>query len=140
MPDDLELAPGNYVLDTHAIFALLQREVGYEIVASLVERAADDVALSLSVINFGEIAYITQREQGKDRSTQILDDVRRLPIALYECTEARVLASANIKAQYAVSYADAFAIALAQELGATLVSGDPEMKSVEPLVTICCIR
>ncbi|MBI5051707.1 MAG: type II toxin-antitoxin system VapC family toxin [Chloroflexi bacterium] len=140
MPDDLELPPGNYVLDTHAIFALLQKEAGYEIVASLIERAADDVTLFLSIINFGEIAYITQREQGKDRSAQILADVRRLPIALYESTETRVLASANIKAQYAVSYADAFAIALAQELGATLVSGDPEMKSIEPLVKICWIR
>ncbi|MCS7178592.1 MAG: hypothetical protein RML46_03515 [Anaerolineae bacterium] len=38
-----------------------------------------------------------------------------------------LLAAAGIKMRYPMAYADAFAAALAQELGATLVSGDPEL-------------
>ena len=49
---------------------------------------------------------------------------------------ARVLAAAQIKTQYPISYADAFAVALAQELNATIVTGDPEFKQVESIVTL----
>ncbi|HEX16514.1 MAG TPA: type II toxin-antitoxin system VapC family toxin [Deltaproteobacteria bacterium] len=47
-----------------------------------------------------------------------------------------VLAAAHIKAQYAVAYADAFSVSLAQELGATVVTADPEFKRVASLVDI----
>jgi hypothetical protein len=38
-----------------------------------------------------------------------------------------------IKAQYAISYADAFVVALAQELQAKIVTANPEFKKVESL-------
>ena len=38
---------------------------------------------------------------------------------------------AHIKAHYPVSYADAFAVALAQEMDGPVVTGDPEFKRVE---------
>jgi predicted nucleic acid-binding protein len=95
-----------------------------------------DVTLHLSLINFGEIAYIAERERGPEQAAQILADVRRLPIALYEPTETRVLAAAHIKAQHAVSYADAFALALAQELNGTVVTGDPEIRAAHGLVSV----
>jgi predicted nucleic acid-binding protein len=44
---------------------------------------------------------------------------------------ATVLAAAHVKARYSVSYADAFAVATAQEYHATVVTGDPEF---HPLV------
>lgn len=125
MPDAPDIPSGSYVLDTHALFAFLQVEAGEALVAGLIERTATDVVLYLSLINFGEIAYITEREEGVEKSAEILADIRRLPLVLCEVTEPRVLAAARIKAGHAVSYADAFAIALAQELKATLVTGDP---------------
>lgn len=42
----------------------------------------------------------------------------------------------HIKAHYRLSYADAFAVALAQKLDAVVVTGDPELKSVEELAHI----
>lgn len=129
-----EIQPGVYVLDTHALFAFLQKEAGAELVAALIERAAVDVTLHLSLINFGEIAYIAERERGSEQAAQILTDIRRMPLTLHDASEARVLAAAHIKAHHAVSYADAFAMALAQELNATLVTGDPEIRAVQSLV------
>ncbi len=46
------------------------------------------------------------------------------------------MAAARIKAEHPLSYADAFAAALAQELGASLVMGDPEFKTVESTVNV----
>jgi ribonuclease VapC len=66
----------------------------------------------------------------------MLRDLRALPIALDLASEARILAAARIKAQYPLSYADAFVVALAQELGATVVTGDPEFKNVAAIVNV----
>lgn len=63
-------------------------------------------------------------------------DIRRLPILLSGVNEQRVLAAAHIKAHYPLSYADALAVALAQELDARVVTGDSEFKAVESLVPV----
>lgn len=90
----------------------------------------------MSLINLGETYYLMRREQGIKQADEMLGDVRDLPIALYDATEARVFAAARIKAQYPLSYADAFAISLAQELNAVLVTGDPEFRKVESEIEI----
>jgi ribonuclease VapC len=47
-----------------------------------------------------------------------------------------VFEAAHLKARYPISYADAFAAALAKRNGAHLMTGDPEFKAVEPEVAI----
>jgi len=53
-----------------------------------------------------------------------------------EITEDRILAAAHVKANHAISYADAFAVALAQELDATVITGDPEIQTLGGLVRV----
>jgi ribonuclease VapC len=57
--------------------------------------------------------------------------IRQLPIEILPVDEQTVLAAAHIRANYAVSYADAFAIAGAQEVGGIMITGDPEFRAVE---------
>ena len=126
-----------YVLDSFAILAYFQAEPGGRKVKELLKQAkAEDSVTSMSLINLGEVIYNTGRKLGEDRAKEILDDIMLLPIQLAEVTRARVLAAAQIKTQYPISYADAFAVSLAQELNATIVTGDPEFKKVEHLVEI----
>ena len=129
-----------YVLDSYALFAYFGDEEGADIVADLIKRTAEDVSLFLSLINFGEVAYITEREKGTRRAVELLEDIRRLPITLSRIDEQRVLAAAHVKAHHPVSYADAFAIALSDELGATVVTGDPEFNKVESVVSVLWLR
>lgn len=127
----------SYVLDSFAILAYFQAEPGGTKVKELLKQAkAGDSVTSLSLINLGEVIYNTSRKLGNDRAREILDDIMLLPIQLAEVTMARLLATAQIKTQYPISYADAFAVALAQELNATVVTGDPEFKQVESIVTL----
>ncbi|MFH2074539.1 MAG: PIN domain-containing protein, partial [Pseudomonadota bacterium] len=51
-----------------------------------------------------------------------------LPVGLVDATKERVLSAARVKAQYPVSYADAFVVATAIEFTATIITGDPEFK------------
>jgi predicted nucleic acid-binding protein len=129
-----------YVLDSYALFAYFGDEEGADIAADLIKRTVEDVSLFLSLINFGEVAYITEREKGTEQAVELLEDIRRLPITLSRIDEERVSAAAHIKAHYPVSYADAFAIALAQEFGAAVVTGDPEFKKMESVVPVLWLR
>jgi ribonuclease VapC len=44
--------------------------------------------------------------------------------------------AAEIKAEYAISYADCFAVATAIRHNATILTGDPEFKKTEKLVKV----
>lgn len=125
-----------YVLDSFAILAYLEGEPGARLVVDLLKCAGREVVIFMSLINFGEVAYIAERERGAQQAAAILQDIRSQPIRLAGVNERRVLAAAHVKAQYPLSYADAFAVALAQELGATVVTGDPEFKSVDSIVPV----
>lgn len=122
----------SYVLDTFALVSHFRAEAGGEKVKGLLKQAEDgETFLAMSLINVGELAYTIGRRQGREKARAVLEDLRSFPITFYEATEERVLASAWLKAEYPISYADAFAASLAQELNATLVTGDPEFKAIK---------
>ncbi len=126
-----------YVLDSFALLAYFQAEPAGPAVRALFEDARDSrAALHASLINVGEMYYIMHRHQGRDRAEEMVRDLRALPIGLSPATEERIMAAARIKAEHPLSYADAFAAALAKELGASLVTGDPEFKTVESTVNV----
>jgi len=66
----------------------------------------------------------------------MLDDIKELPVRVEEASPARILAAAEIKADFPLSYADAFAVALGVELGMPVVTGDREFIAAQSLVRI----
>jgi ribonuclease VapC len=126
-----------YVLDSFALLAFFADEPGRQPVTSVLRDAeAQEADVYLSTVNYGEFAYIAERRRGVQSTRAAIAAVDQLPIMLVAADRALALSAAHIKAQYPVSYADAFAIALAQEVEGTLLTGDPEFRAVEYLVTI----
>ena len=130
----------SYVLDSFAVLAYFQAEPGGAKVKDLLKKASSGKVLAfISVRNLGEISYITERKLGRDAAENTIDDIFRLPIHAAEASMDRVLAAAHVKARYAISYADAFVVSLAQELKGTVMTADPEFKKVESLADILWI-
>jgi predicted nucleic acid-binding protein len=126
-----------YVLDSYALLAYLQNEAAAQRVESLLDRAVEGSALiHMSLLNLGEIAYLIERRHGTDQCERTLNALGAFPIAFENVTLDRILAAAHIKARHAISYADAFAAALAQEMDAAIVTGDPEFEQVESFIDI----
>jgi predicted nucleic acid-binding protein len=126
-----------FVLDTFAVLAYLQDEP----VASRVEKLLENAhkgknRLILSIINLGELLYITERRGGVVKAQDALALIRQLPIDVLPADEQTVFAAAHIKANHAISYADSFAVAIAMQEDAVILTGDPEFQSVETLVQI----
>ncbi len=129
--------PVRFVLDSFALLAFLEGEQGVERVKEILKDAEKGgTVVFLSWINLGEVLYITEREQGLQQAREALAYVQSLPIQMLEVTPQDVLEAAHIKATHRLSYADAFVVAAAQLQGATVVTGDPEFKSVEALIQV----
>lgn len=126
-----------YLLDSHALLAFFEKEAGGEHVRDLLLQAEEKlITLHLSLINWGEILYITKRGKGKEASEDILSRIEAFPISIEPVSQEVVKAAAEIKAEHPIAYADAFAAATAQRLQMPIVTGDPEFKRLGTLVQI----
>jgi predicted nucleic acid-binding protein len=127
------------VLDSYALLAYLEGESARPRVKELLLSAeSEECSVYLSLINLGEVLYITERERDRISALRVLAAIDQLPIHISPVSRATVLAAAHIKARYAVSYADAFAVVTAQEHNGVLLAGDPEFRAVaaDRLITV----
>nr|QNO54346.1 hypothetical protein DIMBOPOO_00018 [Methanosarcinales archaeon ANME-1 ERB7] len=121
-----------YVLDSFAILAYLTEEEGADVVEDLLNKAKNgEVRLYLNYVNLGEVYYITIREEEVNEANESIALVKRLPIEFVQVDERIALIAGRVKATYSVSYADAFVVATAIMKEATIVTGDPEFKSID---------
>jgi ribonuclease VapC len=126
-----------FVLDTFAMLAYLRDEPAAPRVQRVLEDCQNNRCRScISLINLGEVLYITERRGGLTRAQDALALIQSLPIEIVSADEQNVFSAAHIKANYPISYADSFAVAAALERSGIVITGDPEFKDVEQVVTI----
>ena len=123
-----------FCLDAFAWLAWLQDEPGAAVVQQCLDESDRGHAECVtSIINLGEAYYRLIRVQRRDEAESLWRMAlrRTLPVAVKEATRRRVRRAAELKANHAIAYADAFAVATALEFRATLLTGDPEIKPLE---------
>jgi ribonuclease VapC len=125
------------VLDSWSVLAFLQGETQAEKIADLVadtqERGAD---VMMCVVNAGEVWYILAREVSPADADASIEDIRQMGIQIVNVDWDLTRLAAGIKKQGGLSFADAFAAALAKQHKCELVTGDREFKSVETEIKI----
>ena len=125
------------LFDSFAMLRFFYQEPGAERVRELLKEAMqNEVPRLISAINVGEIIYIVQRRSGEKTKLQMLVKLKSLGFTILTCPNELIFKAAELKARFAISYADAFAVASAIEHNATVVTGDPEFRQVEHLVKI----
>ncbi len=125
------------ILDSYSLIAYFEGEAGKEKMIEILRTARDSGRpLLLSVINWGEIFYITLREAGRERADQLAHLISTLPVEIIPADLELTRLAAEFKTNNKMSYADCFAAALAKLRKAELVTGDKEFKQVEGQVKI----
>lgn len=125
------------VLDSYALIAYLNKESGYNKVVELFEQCVEkDVYALMCVVNIGEVYYHALRVGGEKKGKLFLEILKALPIEIVEANINLTLQAAEYKAYNKISYADAFAAALAKIKKASLVTGDKEFKVLEKEIKI----
>ena len=120
------------VLDSYSLIAYFEGEAGADEMIEIFRGARDSGRLLLlSVVNWGEVFYITLREAGRERAHEVAHLISTLPIQIISADLVLAKQAAEFKASRKMSYADCFAAALAKLRKAELVTGDKEFKQVE---------
>ena len=125
------------VLDTWAIIAYYEDEPAGEHVAQLLAEANEHATpLWMSVVNAGEVWYVIARKTSPADADTTINELRKLGIQ-FDLAEWKISRQAALfKLKHKMSYADAFAAALAFQKNAHLLTGDKEFKQVEDDVKI----
>jgi len=125
------------VLDSYSLIVFLEKEKGYEAVVDLFEKSIEQERdVYLCVVNWGEVIYHFLRVGGESAANTAQEAITALPIRIIDADKELTLTAARIKAANKLSYADAFAAALAKLKKAELVTGDREFEQVEGEVKV----
>jgi predicted nucleic acid-binding protein len=129
------------VLDSFALISLFNKEPGWLIVQkSLYELQAKGERALLCWINWGEVYCAIARKAGRAKAVETMHLLEQLPVELENADPQLVRSAADVKCQYAVSYADAFCVATAIRHQGVILTSDPEFASVSKLVQIRWLR
>ena len=130
-----------YVLDAFAFMAYIQGEPAAQNVKKILSAAGEGKChVYISIINVGEVLYTIERSKGLTSAHGALTLIQSLPIEILPADNQTVLAAAHIKANYAVSYADAFVVVAAQKINGIIMTGDPEFGEVTQLAQIVWLK
>jgi len=102
----------------------------------LQEANAARIQLLMSWINVGEVYYIVVRRHGVAKAEASLRRLPALPIRVVLPNDTDVIAAARLKSSRRLSYADAFAAALAIRESAALITGDPELRDCSDILGV----
>jgi predicted nucleic acid-binding protein len=117
------------VVDSWAMVAWIRQEPPAPLIRQfLLDADAGKLELAMSWINIAETFYILAKRNSAAIAEEFITRLPSLPIRVVLPTQDGIMAAARIKAGYAVAFGDAFAIALAQAEGASIITGDGEIK------------
>lgn len=126
------------VLDAWALLSLIFKEepAAEKVKSILSKEEIPDSSIHISWINIGEVYYNIARRKGQDVADEVLIDIKNLPVTLHEPTKTDILAAATLKSKHKLSYADAFAVSLAQKIDGIIITGDPEIILLKDFVKV----
>ena len=125
------------VLDAWALLALIfKEEPAAKKVRDLLLQSSSKSPIYISWINLGEIYYTITRKKGLNAANETLKDIEKLTIRSPVPSKSDILSAAKIKSEHKLSYADAFAVSLAQKIDGVIYTGDPEIVSLKGVVKV----
>ncbi len=130
-----------FILDSYALLCLFDRKRMSEkeaVTKYLADAEKSRIKLYMSKINEGEVFYRLYKYLGAPIATGFREDLKRglFPLHVVSVNDKRAETASVIKAQYPVSYADAFCIELAKDMNLPVITGDPEFETVRNIVNI----
>ncbi len=123
------------VLDSWAILEWIQasRPAGKRVADLLAAAEKGAARLLMSEINAGEVYYFLRKQHSEELSESWRLAAPTLPVQFDVPSSDDIWQAASLKGLFPIAYADAFAAALALKHACPLVTGDPELRSVENL-------
>ena len=124
------------VFDSWAILAYVYNEAAADKIEDLLVDSARLKTAWISSINLGEVWYSLARRKSRATADHQLLTLSEIGLERLDVDWSMVLQAAEYKSRHKISYADAFAAALAKRQDAELVTGDREFRALEGEIKI----
>ena len=125
------------VLDSWAVIAFFEDEPAGKKIADLIANAHEDgIPVNMTVVNVGEVWYITAREISEEAANNIVKELSDLRIEFVNVNWEITQEAARFKSKSRMSYADCYAAALTRSKKGVLVTGDSEFKTIDGQIDI----
>lgn len=124
------------VFDSWAILAYAYNEPAADDVENLLVESTRLKNAWISSINLGEVWYSLARRKSRDIADQQLGILAQIGLERVDIDWPMVLQAADYKSRHKISFADAFAAALAKQRNAELVTGDREFRALDSEIKI----
>ena len=128
---------GVKVLDSWALLAYFEgEERGREVLDLLKDAAEKGRVYLISVVNWGEILYITESRHGEERRDEVEHLMDQMHLEVVDLDRNTTRRAAELKATTKLHYADCFVAALAMSRKAELITGDHDFRVLENKIRI----
>jgi predicted nucleic acid-binding protein len=132
----------SFALDASAAIHYLQAGAGAgKFEKLLVDARRRQLLLFMSVLNLGEVYYLTWQRAGEEKARHAVGSLSRLPIQIIPVDLLQSLKAGELKAIHKIPYVDCIAAALAIVQQATLVTSDRDFEKLGrhfPILWIAC--
>lgn len=129
-----------YVLDASAVLDFLENGVGGARVERILNAAHKrENAVSMSVMNWGEVFYNAWQHHGEEAARTAIARLSRLPIEIVPVEQEQALKAGEIKALHGLSFVDCVAAALAELRHSILVTADRDFEKLGRRVQVLWI-
>ncbi len=126
-----------YVLDTSALLALREDEMGASEVEKILRKGEKgECEVYLSFMTLMELCYRLWQDKGEQFAKEILAETRALSIQEIREENDLLIKASRVKATFSLSVADSWIIATAWQKKAKLVHKDPEFEQVKQIVEL----
>lgn len=120
-----------HVLDANAVLDFVDDGPGSDRVEQLMTAAVrDGNPLLISVVNWGEVFYVSWQRRGEELARRTMSGLSRLPIRTIAVEMEQASKAAEIKAVHKIPYVDCLAAALAEVRQAILVTSDLDFEKL----------
>lgn len=126
-----------YVLDTTAMLAFTEKELGADRVRTILREGERGRArVILSFMTFMEAYYRIWQKEGREKAEEVLALLNALPVERIDASDGSIRLAGEIKALFNLSVADAWIAAAAIQQEAKLVHKDPEFEQLRGRVAL----
>jgi ribonuclease VapC len=125
------MAGNHFILDTSAIFTLIEDEDG----ADRVEQVLKKNKVTVPWVVLMEVVYISRQEKGEEVAMHRYAAIKQTGVTIvWDADEPILLTAARLKANHRLSFADSIIAAIAIQQDAILLHKDPEYETLQDIM------
>jgi len=129
-----------WVLDASAVLCYLLAEEGYQRAKAILRDAREHSPALLSAVNWSEVLHKLLRRVDPGALQRTKEHVALLPIQIVPLTAEGAESLARLRAKFRLSMGDAAVASLAEGRRGTIVTSDPDFRSVEGSIPVEWLR